>query len=878
MSTIVTFEEFSANLELPKQEVVENLQEAINKLKARYDKLSNTKTYADAIAHSFPMGRVGFMREGSAGRRKKDAALEKTITNAVDSIKTKEAIENTERRLKLYLEGKINENGYPKVHSIEKLKQLIGIAEKYLLSGAWKNGDKLTPSDAIALKNQIKEWKVQLRAKLKKHRDLYDGYLIEIGEKEHKNITPAQRKEIEDGIAEFKDGGKVPDWKYEAYYKDGELFSIGKFDNSIDRTPFIDYMLDLGYTIKPATEEEYNANGTELKKNEATGKYEQMAKGGAVSGFEIIPDKQTPKTEHIPDAPKFIEKHKHELADFLAFAESLDGAAALAANQVSFNGKRLTWRVFAIKNSTGNWELIINPDIVEYLGEKKQEIEGCLSFKHKKIEVERYPEVRVKYYCIAGILKEKTLTGFKAQVFQHEIEHLSGIPKKIVEKALFMFANGGDVSSALNQPFDLLGERKDMIKVQFVPDDLSYILRVFGDTPKTRNFYKKNIEDRLNKGKFDDYIQEGRMTAEDVVELLESIEIEVPKHILELVNKVSPIAKEIEKEIEPIIEENVVPEEQKIEHSGETAIVAESIKNHDYVKAIVQDKITAKEAIEIIKKSGLDVPSEILQLAMFGVPAWLVSFDKIVNEVKKETYSQPESWYNYQARVIVNTHLKTNEYKNAIEGGYISADAVIKILGDADIAVPDEIVALKNYVPAGQKIEPTEEPKIEKPKVSLSEKISGFKTLLKLTATKEKKEYLKAKIAGFEILAKLQKTKMSKGGEIHEGKAAKEDIDKFTAVSHLIKKNRYETEEKYQNSDKYDYKEFCDHCGRGIKGEPAYFIHLIAPSSVVPVDEQTSKEIERLNIAEEIEDMGYYPIGSECVKIYPPEYRYKSKK
>ena len=181
-------------------------------------------------------------------------------------------------------------------------------------------------------------------------------------------------------------------------------------------------------------------------------------------------------------------------------------------------------------------------------------------------------------------------------------------------------------------------------------------------------------------------------------------------------------------------------------------------------------------------------------------------------------------------------------------------------------------------IKSSKNIEPTEEPKIEKPKVSLSEKISGFKTLLKLTATKEKKEYLKAKIAGFEILAKLQKTKMSKGGEIHEGKAAKEDIDKFTAVSHLIKKNRYETEEKYQNSDKYDYKEFCDHCGRGIKGEPAYFIHLIAPSSVVPVDEQTSKEIERLNIAEEIEDMGYYPIGSECVKIYPPEYRYKSKK
>jgi hypothetical protein len=46
----------------------------------------------------------------------------------------------------------------------------------------------------------------------------------------------------------------------------------------------------------------------------------------------------------------------------------------------------------------------------------------------------------------------------------------------------------------------------------------------------------------------------------------------------------------------------------------------------------------------------------------------------------------------------------------------------------------------------------------------------------------------------------------------------------------------------------------------------------------VPNDEQNNLEIEKLSIKGELEDMGYYPIGSECVKSYPKEYRFDISK
>lgn len=94
----------------------------------------------------------------------------------------------------------------------------------------------------------------------------------------------------------------------------------------------------------------------------------------------------------------------------------------------------------------------------------------------------------------------------------------------------------------------------------------------------------------------------------------------------------------------------------------------------------------------------------------------------------------------------------------------------------------------------------------------------------------------------------------------------KEQIENL-GIEFIQKDDRSDVEEKYSGSTKYQYEEFCDCCGRGIKGEPKFFIHAIEPGLVIP-----TSITHTLLEAEDIVSMGCYPIGSECKKKYPKEY------
>jgi peptide deformylase len=73
--------------------------------------------------------------------------------------------------------------------------------------------------------------------------------------------------------------------------------------------------------------------------------------------------------------------------------------------------------------------VVINPEILEYIGEPIQLWDGCLSEGKETMfaQTERYKKVRVKYIAEDAKLKEEVLDGFMAHVFQHETDHLSGI-------------------------------------------------------------------------------------------------------------------------------------------------------------------------------------------------------------------------------------------------------------------------------------------------------------------------------------------------------------------------------------------------------------------------------------------------------------------
>ena len=77
----------------------------------------------------------------------------------------------------------------------------------------------------------------------------------------------------------------------------------------------------------------------------------------------------------------------------------------------------------------------------------------------------------------------------------------------------------------------------------------------------------------------------------------------------------------------------------------------------------------------------------------------------------------------------------------------------------------------------------------------------------------------------------------------------------------------FETLEKYENSSKYVYKEFCSCCGRGIKGKPKFWLNTVEGPEVVPFD---TTEEEMMKHGEY--PQGLFPIGSECRKRYPKEY------
>lgn len=199
---VMSFEEFSADLDAPKQEVIDDMQLAIDKLKLKYDKLNQTSYYADEMAKAFPMGRVGF--ESKRLTKLRDRDLERTIDNAVTSIQIKKDIQMLENRMKAYKAGKVHANGNPKVPSLEKLNGLIASGEKMLESGEMK-GQKMTQEEISHLEDILSESKKKRRDKEKKHKALYEEYLKE----QSKQLSTGGETNL--GIGDYTNLGKIED-------------------------------------------------------------------------------------------------------------------------------------------------------------------------------------------------------------------------------------------------------------------------------------------------------------------------------------------------------------------------------------------------------------------------------------------------------------------------------------------------------------------------------------------------------------------------------------------------------------------------------------------------------------------------------------------
>ncbi|MBN1662109.1 MAG: peptide deformylase [Deltaproteobacteria bacterium] len=122
---------------------------------------------------------------------------------------------------------------------------------------------------------------------------------------------------------------------------------------------------------------------------------------------------------------------KSQVKDLVKAFLVRNDALGLAAPQIGIN-KRII--IFRNKNfddpdwtkNEKDYEVLINPRISQARGEMIAGSEGCLSCPDLRVEIFRYPEIKVRAYDINGEKINKRYDDFLARIVQHEIDHLEG--------------------------------------------------------------------------------------------------------------------------------------------------------------------------------------------------------------------------------------------------------------------------------------------------------------------------------------------------------------------------------------------------------------------------------------------------------------------
>lgn len=99
-------------------------------------------------------------------------------------------------------------------------------------------------------------------------------------------------------------------------------------------------------------------------------------------------------------------------------------------------------------------KVFINPEIIEFMGEKEAFNEGCLSLPGIREDVIRPTKIRINYLDENFVEHEEVWEGVKARITQHEYDHLEGtlfvdrltpIKKRLLNGKLNAIAKGKTV-------------------------------------------------------------------------------------------------------------------------------------------------------------------------------------------------------------------------------------------------------------------------------------------------------------------------------------------------------------------------------------------------------------------------------------------------
>lgn len=127
---------------------------------------------------------------------------------------------------------------------------------------------------------------------------------------------------------------------------------------------------------------------------------------------EILTKKARPVAEITPEIITLLD-------DMYETMVAYDGVG-IAAPQVG-----ISLQVVVIEVEENDTFELINPEIIQQSGSQIV-VEGCLSFPDIYGTIDRADVVTVRYYDRDGDQMEVEASGYLAQAFQHEIEHLQG--------------------------------------------------------------------------------------------------------------------------------------------------------------------------------------------------------------------------------------------------------------------------------------------------------------------------------------------------------------------------------------------------------------------------------------------------------------------
>jgi len=96
-----------------------------------------------------------------------------------------------------------------------------------------------------------------------------------------------------------------------------------------------------------------------------------------------------------------------------------DRCVGMAANMIGVSKRIIVF------NDNGQYAEMFNPEIISFQGPYETE-EGCLSLDGTR-STKRYRTIKVRWQNRQMQLRQKTFSGWTAQIIQHEIDHCSGI-------------------------------------------------------------------------------------------------------------------------------------------------------------------------------------------------------------------------------------------------------------------------------------------------------------------------------------------------------------------------------------------------------------------------------------------------------------------